>query len=48
MKFMLMMHTPGKGAYQISSWPQQDIMAHISFMKDFARHDAVTLRLLFP
>lgn len=40
MKYMLMMNTPGKGPYQIASWPQQDIRAHIEFMKRFA----VTLR----
>ena len=37
MKYMLMMHTPGGGPYQIARWPQQDIQAHIAFMKDFAR-----------
>ena len=37
MKYMLMMNAPGKVAYQIASWPRQDIQAHIAFMKDFAR-----------
>ena len=32
MKYILMMNTPGKGPYQISSWPQKDIQAHIAFM----------------
>src|SRR5215218_10471102 len=36
MKYMLMMNTPGGGPYQIASWPQQDIKAHIAFMKGFA------------
>ncbi|HEY2732657.1 MAG TPA: YciI family protein [Polyangiales bacterium] len=36
MKYMLMMNTPGGGPYQISRWPQQDIKAHIAFMKQFA------------
>ncbi len=36
MKYMLMMNTPGGGAYQIASWPPQDIHAHIEFMKGFA------------
>ena len=36
MKFMLMMNTPGRGAYQIASWPQKAIEAHIEFMKGFA------------
>jgi hypothetical protein len=36
MKFMLMMNTPGGGPYQIATWPQQDLMAHIAFMKTFA------------
>jgi hypothetical protein len=33
MKYMLMMNTPGGGPYQIASWPEQDIKAHIAFMK---------------
>lgn len=37
MKYMLMMNTPGGGPYQIARWPQQDIQAHIGFMKDFAK-----------
>ena len=36
MKFILMMHTPTGGPYQIARWPQQDIQAHIAFMKDLA------------
>ena len=36
MKYMLMMNTPGGGAYQIMQWPPQDIRAHIQFMKGFA------------
>jgi hypothetical protein len=37
MKYMLMMNTPSGGPYQIARWPQQDIHAHIAFMKDFAK-----------
>lgn len=37
MKFILMMHTPGKGPYQVMNWPRKDLEAHIAFMKDFAR-----------
>ena len=37
MKFMLMMNTPGGGPYKIAAWPQEDIKAHIAFMKGFAR-----------
>ena len=37
MKFLLMMHTPSGGPYQIASWPQQDIKAHIAFMMSFAK-----------
>ena len=37
MKYLLMMHAPGKSAYQISSWPHQDIVAHIAFMKGFVK-----------
>jgi hypothetical protein len=32
MKYMLMMHTPGGGPYQIATWPTQDIKAHIGHM----------------
>ncbi len=35
MKYMLMMNTPCGGPYQVASWPQKDIQAHIAFMKDF-------------
>ena len=37
MKFILMMHTPGRGPYQVMNWPRKDLEAHIVFMKDFAR-----------
>ena len=37
MKYMLMMNTPAGGPYQITSWPERDIKAHMAFMKDFAR-----------
>ena len=37
MKYMLMMHTPTGGPYQIASWPKQDIKAHIAFMVSFAK-----------
>ncbi|MFT3766497.1 MAG: YciI family protein [Minicystis sp.] len=37
MKYLLMMHTPSGGPYQVMSWPQQDLRAHIEFMKSFAR-----------
>ena len=37
MKYMLMMHSAGQGAYQIAKWPKQDIEAHIGFMIDFAK-----------
>ena len=32
MKYMLMMHAPGKGPYQIGNWPKKDIQAHIGHM----------------
>lgn len=35
MKYMLMMNTPGAGPYQVASWPQKDLQAHIAFMKSF-------------
>jgi hypothetical protein len=37
MKYLLMMHTPSGGPYQISQWPPQDIKAHIAFMGAFAK-----------
>ena len=36
MKFMMMMHTPTGGPYQVASWPRQDLIRHIDFMKSFA------------
>jgi hypothetical protein len=37
MKYMLMMNHPGKGPYQIASWPKEDLSRHIQFMKSFAK-----------
>jgi len=37
MKYMLMMNHPGTGAYQVMSWPQEDLRRHIGFMKTFAK-----------
>ncbi|MFY2560381.1 YciI family protein [Corallococcus terminator] len=37
MKYMLMMNTPTGGAYQVATWPQKDLQAHIGFMKSFAK-----------
>ena len=37
MKFMMMMHTPTGGPYQIASWPSEDIKAHIAFMMRFGK-----------
>jgi hypothetical protein len=37
MKYMLMMNVPGKGPYQISTWPKKDVEAHIEFMRQFNR-----------
>jgi len=37
MKYMLMMHVPGGGPYQIASWPAADITAHIAYMRNFVR-----------
>lgn len=37
MKFMLMMHTPSGGPYQIAQWEPKEIQAHIRFMQDFAK-----------
>lgn len=35
MKYILMMHTPGKEPYAIAAWPKKDIEAHIQFMINF-------------
>ena len=37
MKYMLMMNHPGKGAYEVMSWPEEDLKRHIGFMKTFAK-----------
>ena len=39
MKFMLMMHAPKAGWKEagIGTWPVEDLMNHIRFMKDFAK-----------
>jgi hypothetical protein len=35
MRFMLMMHTPGGGDYQVNNWSPDDFKAHIAFMHQF-------------
>jgi len=35
MNYILMMNTPSGGPYQIAKWPQEDIKAHIAFMRSF-------------
>ncbi len=37
MKYILMMNTPGAGPYQIASWPQKDLQAHLEFMRTFSK-----------
>lgn len=37
MKYLLMMHAPGKEPYQIFNWPKKDIEAHIAFMHSFSK-----------
>lgn len=37
MKYMLMMHAPSGGPYQIGSWPREDLVRHIEFMKTFLK-----------
>lgn len=32
MRFMLMMHAPGGGQYQVMKWAPEDLKAHIAFM----------------
>jgi hypothetical protein len=33
MKYMLMMHAPGKDPYEIMTWPKQALDAHAAFMR---------------
>ena len=35
MKYILMMHHPGKGPFEMMSWPKEDISRHIQFMMSF-------------
>lgn len=35
MKFIMMMHSPGRTGYQIFKWPPERIQAHVEFMKKF-------------
>jgi hypothetical protein len=37
MKYLLMMNHPGKGPYQITSWPKEDLTRHIQFMMSFTK-----------
>jgi hypothetical protein len=37
MKYMLMMHAPGKVAYQVASWSKPDLQAHIAFMGNLGK-----------
>lgn len=46
MKYMIMMNTPSGGPYQILSWPQRDIEAHMEFMKSFAKKLAASGELV--
>lgn len=34
MKYILMMHAPGKEPYAIFSWPEQDIQAHSAYWEE--------------
>jgi hypothetical protein len=36
MKYMLMMNVPSGAYYEIASWPEKDIKAHLAFMHTFA------------
>lgn len=37
MKYILMMNVPSGGPYQITSWPEKDIKAHMAFMMEFGK-----------
>jgi len=36
MKYILMMNHRGQGPYAVASWPKEDLVRHIQFMKSFA------------
>lgn len=46
MKYILMMHTPSNGPYEIASWPKADLQAHIAFMIDFNKRLAAAGELV--
>lgn len=46
MKFMLMMHHPGREPYALASWSPGDMEAHIAFMKGFAERLAASGELV--
>lgn len=35
MKYLLMMHVPGQGSYELYSWPKKDLEAHLAFLTTF-------------
>src|ERR1700760_1377212 len=47
MKFMMMMHTPTGGPYQVASWPRQDLIRHVEFMRSFAQKIKASGELVF-
>ncbi len=47
MKYMLMMNHPGPGPYQVTSWPKEDLQAHIGFMIAFAKKLSASGELAF-
>ena len=46
MKYMLMMNHPGKGPYQLASWPKEDLRRHIQFMVAFSQRLAAAGELV--
>jgi hypothetical protein len=37
MKYIMMMHSPSPGPYEVAQWPKQDLARHMDFMKGFLR-----------
>ncbi|HTN86897.1 MAG TPA: YciI family protein [Sorangium sp.] len=35
MKYVLMLHVPTREPYQLMSWPQKDLQAHLAFLNSF-------------
>ncbi len=37
LRYLLMMNVPGQTAYQLYTWPEEDLQAHFAFLRRFNR-----------